>query len=136
MFRIIFLLILLIAGFSVRSQAKHKLQGKQHGGHEELVDRFFPGDREIVGDYFHAAHSGLPPGLAKRGGSLPPGLEKHLRKTGELPPGLQKKLAPFPPELEDRLPPLRAGLRRGMIGHIAIVWNPRTAIIIDWMNLD
>ncbi len=34
---------------------------------------------------------GLPPGLAKRNGNLPPGLERHIERTGELPPGLQKK---------------------------------------------
>jgi hypothetical protein len=37
---------------------------------------------------------GLPPGLAKRGGQLPPGLQKHLWKHGALPPGLQKKIGP------------------------------------------
>ncbi len=33
----------------------------------------------------------LPPGLAKRGGNLPPGLQKHIERTGQLPPGLEKR---------------------------------------------
>ena len=33
----------------------------------------------------------LPPGLAKRNGNLPPGLQKHLYRTGHLPPGLEKR---------------------------------------------
>lgn len=33
----------------------------------------------------------LPPGLAKRNGNLPPGLQRHIDRTGHLPPGLEKK---------------------------------------------
>ncbi len=47
---------------------------------------------------FHRYHPygryerGLPPGLAKRNGNLPPGLQRHVERTGELPPGLQKRM--------------------------------------------
>src|SRR5690242_14366555 len=35
-------------------------------------------DREVVTTYYSKHGSGLPPGLAKRNGYLPPGLEKQL----------------------------------------------------------
>ena len=73
----------------------------------------------------------LPPGLAKRGGDLPPGLEKQLIRKGHLPPGLEKKLYPFPVELERRLPPLRPGLVRGIIGESAVILDNRTKVILD-----
>jgi hypothetical protein len=44
--------------------------------------------------------------LAKRGGKLPPGLQKQLDKNGRLPPGLQKRLEPVPADLNRRLPRL------------------------------
>ncbi len=40
---------------------------------------------------FVGSTAGLPPGLAKRGGNLPPGLQRHVDRTGQLPPGLEKK---------------------------------------------
>jgi len=58
---------------------------------------------------------GLPPGLARRE-SLPPGLQRQLRKNGALPPGLQDRIYPFPVDLDRRLPELRPGLRRIVIG--------------------
>lgn len=59
--------------------------------------------------------NGLPPGLAKRGGNLPPGLEKHIQRTGQLPPGLQKKLTPAPRNLNRRLPGLPEIYRRPIL---------------------
>src|SRR4051794_30705968 len=76
---------------------------------------FSPGDQRTVHDYYRGRSSGLPPGLAKRNGDLPPGLEKQLRRNGRLPPGLEKKLTPFPADLERRLPALPAGCYRGFI---------------------
>jgi hypothetical protein len=69
--------------------------------------------------------------LAKRGDDLPPGLEKQLQRNGHLPPGLEKKLNPFPAELERRLPPLREGLMRGVIGDSAIIMERKTSRILD-----
>src|SRR5215475_14835072 len=55
---------------------------------------FLPEERRIIESYYRSGgpSKGLPPGLAKRGGKLPPGLQKHLEKNGTLPPGLQKRL--------------------------------------------
>ncbi len=88
-------------------------------------------ERDIIHDYFRNRYSNLPPGLAKRGGHLPPGLERHLERNGTLPPGLQKRLTPFPDDLNRRLPPLPSIYRRGTIGRDAVIVNTRTGRIID-----
>jgi hypothetical protein len=95
------------------------------------VDIFMGKDREIIQQYFHNHAESLPPGLAKRGGNLPPGLAKQLRRKGHLPPGLEKKVAAFPVELERRLPPLKAGLVRGVIEGRAVIYNPKASVILD-----
>ena len=65
-------------------------------------------DRREIRDYFRHDDRGrgLPPGLAKRNGDLPPGLEKQLHRNGTLPPGLQRRVEPFPRDLERRMEPL------------------------------
>lgn len=81
---------------------------KNHHDHDEVYVQVVFGERDqgIIREYCAQPQSSLPPGLAKRNGKLPPGLEKQLRRNGQLPPGLQKKCKPFPVELERRLPPL------------------------------
>lgn len=88
-------------------------------------------DRDIIRDYFRNRYSNLPPGLAKRGGKLPPGLQKQLDRNGTLPPGLQKRLEPFPADLELRLPPLPTIYRRGSIGSDVVILDTRTQRIMD-----
>jgi hypothetical protein len=95
------------------------------------VNIFVQGDRDLIKRHFSANQGNLPPGLAKRGDDLPPGLEKQLQRNGHLPPGLEKKLNPFPAELERRLPPLREGLMRGVIGDSAIIMERKTSRILD-----
>jgi len=95
------------------------------------VDIFMGKDREMIQQYFHNHAGSLPPGLAKREGSLPPGLAKQLRQKGHLPPGLEKKVTAFPVELERRLPQLKAGLVRGVIEGRAVIFNPKTSVILD-----
>lgn len=120
-------LCLLVATISL--DAKKKRRGNDDG--RDGYAKFRNEDvREIQG-YYHGQQSGLPPGLAKRGGDLPPGLEKKLRRNGQLPPGLQKRIEPFPVELERRMPPLRRGLSRGLLGGRAVIYDPRTMAIVD-----
>lgn len=88
-------------------------------------------DRQIITTYYAQPAPGLPPGLAKRNGALPPGLEKQIRRNGTLPPGLQKKLQPFPPALERQLTPLPNGYRRGIVGTDVIVYRSTTQKILD-----
>lgn len=95
------------------------------------VDVFLGGDRNVIREYYRLHPGSLPPGLAKRGGNLPPGLQKQLRRKGHLPPGLDREIVFFPVELERQLPPLKAGLVRGIIEGRAVIYNPRTSVILD-----
>jgi len=109
-------------------------QGKGRGKRAEPLPEFLPEERRIILAYFQKSPGDLPPGLAKRE-SLPPGLARQVRRKGQLPPGLQKRLAPFPPELAARLAVLPSGYERAILGHLAIVWSPRTGLVVDVLVL-
>ncbi len=132
----IWIAILLLATLTVYGKDKDKEKGKGHKEHENAgahvdVDVFAESQRELIRHHYVAERGSLPPGLAKRGGDLPPGLEKQLARKGHLPPGLEKKLYPFPVELDRRLPPLRPGLVRGVIGGSAVIMDNKTKVILD-----
>jgi hypothetical protein len=95
---------------------------------------FQPDERRVIGDYFSNT-SNLPPGLAKRGGNLPPGLQKHIQRNGQLPPGLQKRLVAFPDDLNRRLPAIPSIFRRGLIGDRAVIYDPRSMMILDMIDI-
>src|SRR5262249_35654698 len=112
-----------LAAGAALAQGNSHGNGKGKGQNKQQDDQggnvqygFGPHDREVISTYYSNHTQGLPPGLAKRGGNLPPGLEKQLERNGTLPPGLQKKLEPCPVALEQQLPPLPADYRRGGIG--------------------
>lgn len=93
---------------------------------------FLPEERRVIVEFYQESHkSGLPPGLAKRGGNLPPGLQKHLEKNGTLPPGLQKRVEPLPLELERRLPRIPEIWERVIIGQQIVLLDRRTKRILD-----
>jgi len=96
---------------------------------------FLPEERKIIEDYYHQAKKGkakgLPPGLAKRGGNLPPGLQKQLDKNGRLPPGLQKRLEPLPTDLDSRLPQMPEKWQRVILERDIILIDRRTERILD-----
>ena len=94
---------------------------------------FLPEERRIIENYYRSSgpSKGLPPGLAKRGGKLPPGLQKHLDKNGTLPPGLQKRLEPLPQDLDLRLPGLPDYWERVILGSDVILVDRRTNRILD-----
>jgi hypothetical protein len=102
--------------------------GRNHSGKEQLRVVFTAHDREVIANYFREYPSQLPPGLAKRGGNLPPGLEKQLREGGTLPPGLQKRLSPCPVALERQLPPLPYGYSRKMLGTEMLILDSANVI--------
>ena len=72
---------------------------RDHDRRSGITISFGTHDRDIIREYYHNNYSSLPPGLAKRNGNLPPGLQKHLERDGTSPPGLQKRLTPFPEDL-------------------------------------
>ncbi len=130
---------LLAAGSSVAAnQNKGKGRGanaqanaeKGRGNQVAPANVFRTEDRTVIAEYYRSRPGGLPPGLAKRG-DLPPGLEKQLRRNGTLPPGLQKRVTPFPAELEVRLPPCPVGVRRGLLGGVAVMWSSKSGLILD-----
>ena len=126
---VLILVLLLAVSTSIGAQKKAG-KGKRATTHTFLLE-----ERTIITGYYRGGPGGLPPGLAKRGGDLPPGLEKHIRRDGQLPPGLQKRLLPFPPDLAARLRPLAPGFERGIIGHFAIILNSRTQVVVDVVAL-
>jgi len=121
------------------AQGNSQGKGKGHNKHQDdqgeqggnVQYGFGPHDRQMISTYYSNHTQGLPPGLAKRGGNLPPGLEKQLERNGTLPPGLQKKLEPCPVELERQLPPLPVDYRRAVIGAHLVVYNKNTNIVVD-----
>lgn len=66
---------------------------------------------------------------------LPPGLRKKYYRTGKLPPGWEKRFRPFPPALILRLPPLPAYYDRGYVDGVAVVYDRRTRVILDVIDL-
>jgi hypothetical protein len=119
------------AGQKVKEKDQHT-GDKAKGVSTHVGVAIFAGrDRDQIRRHYLTSQGTLPPGLAKRRGDLPPGLEKQLRRNGHLPPGLEKKLYAFPEELERRLPPLRPGLSRGMIGVSAVIMDQKTSVILD-----
>lgn len=116
--------------------------GNGHGEHgrghhedrRESRPAFSYHDRDLIQNYFRRYRSSLPPGLAKRGGNLPPGLERQLQERGTLPPGLEKRLRPFPVRLSRELPPLPRGYRRVLLGPRALIISSNN-VVIAIMNI-
>lgn len=102
---------------------------------QERPARFLAEERKIIDDYYRqgnqASKKGLPPGLAKRAGNLPPGLQKKLDRDGHLPPGLQKRLEPLPADLEHRLPRLPESWERVVLERDIILVDRRTERVLD-----
>jgi len=98
-------------------------------------ERFLDEERRTIEQYYRRGakdkSKGLPPGLAKRGGKLPPGLQKHLERNGQLPPGLEKRLAPLPAELNRQLPSLPEHWERVIVERDVILLDRRTNRILD-----
>jgi hypothetical protein len=92
-------------------------------------------ERRIIEDYYHkgkkSKKKGLPPGLAKRGGDLPPGLQKKLDRGGQLPPGLQKRMEPLPTDLDRRLPRLPEYWERVVVERDIVLIDRRSNRILD-----
>ena len=124
--KISILIVLLI--FTSALSATYAIANKRHPEH------FLPEERRIITEYYRRANTtkkGLPPGLAKRGGKLPPGLQKHLEKNGQLPPGLQKRMEPLPSALDNRLPRIPEYWERVVVERDVVLLDTRTNRILD-----
>jgi hypothetical protein len=122
------ILIIILVFTSAFSATYTVALDKRHPAH------FLPEERRIINEYYRWANTtkkGLPPGLAKRGGKLPPGLQKHLEKNGQLPPGLQKRLEPLPSALDRRLPSIPEYWERVVVERDVILLDRRTNRILD-----
>ncbi len=89
-------------------------------------------ERALIGDYVNKSRStsqGLPPGLSGR--PLPPGLQKHIDRTGQLPPGLQKRV--LPGDLRGLLP-RRIGQDYRVVGTDIVLIETATSVILDIMQ--
>jgi len=84
-------------------------EGEKRKNHDQFQDQ----DRFTVRDFYSRNPSSLPPGLAKRGGDLPPGLSRGQ----VLMPEHQVYLQPLPKDLEKLLPPPPHEVIRRIIGH-------------------
>ena len=67
--------------------------------------------------------------------NLPPGLRKKYYRTGTLPPGWEKRFQPMPVVVVQQLPPIPVYYQRGYIDGYAVVYDRRTRIIIDSVDL-
>jgi len=126
-------------GNAHKQQNENRDAGKQkthkHQGDVQVKGPVFgPRALDVIGGYYRNQYSNLPPGLAKRGGNLPPGLERQLQRNGTLPPGLQKRLEPFPADLRRQLPRLPANYAYGVLDGSAIIVNQHTNTIVDVMH--
>ena len=81
---------------------------------------FSTGDVRVLREYY-----------VPRYRNLPPGLQKKFYRTGQLPRGWQKKLQPIPLVVERQLVVLPYDYRRGVIDGNAVIYAPRTGVIID-----
>src|SRR5688572_28557154 len=99
--------------------------GKPGGSGATLVNvSFGTNDIQVIQQYY-GAHPV----------SLPPGLQKKLAKGKPLPPGWQKKLQPFPSDLDVRLGPPCGYCGRGVIDGYGVIYDKKTAIILDIVQL-
>src|SRR5215831_20926859 len=104
-----------------KNDKENQLGGDQGGDHDSRY--FRPEDYSAVQRYYTGPRD------------LPPGLREKYYRTGKLPPGWQKKIQPFPPELVRVLPPPPPNCERGYIDGVAVVYDRRTRIILDSIDL-
>lgn len=119
--QILFLLAGLLTSTAPAALAKdHGKKQKHWQDHDRnyAAVYFRDDDIRIIYDYY-------------RPRQLPPGLQKKLYRTGQLPPGWEKKMRPFPEAIDRRLPPLCHECERGYLDGYAIVYQPRSRLIID-----
>ena len=111
-------------GSQGKGHGKDKKKWKDEHYDEDGSSRSFrQGDYGLIVHYYNGPRN------------LPPGLQKKYERTGILPPGWQKKMRPFPPELVRQMPPPPPDCEFGYIDGVAVVYNRKTRIILDSIDL-
>jgi hypothetical protein len=106
-------------------------------GYGRGPEGFSEREREAISDCMADSYRNLPPGLAKRGGNLPPGLERQVQRNGTLPPGLQKRIQLLPDQCNERLPQLPGGWVRVVLGARIMLLDPGNRIVdLFWLRED
>ena len=130
---------LLVVLFGVSPLSIVCLLAKDHGKHKGKSKEDDQNQNEQGGGqefrYFRHEDYGAVQRYYSGPRDLPPGLRKKYYRTGTLPPGWQKKLRPFPPELVRVLRPPPPNCERGYIDGVAIVYDRKTRIILDSIDL-
>ena len=92
----------------------------------------------IIRDYYTAEQlAGLPPGIRKhleRTGHLPPGLEKKFVVNSTLPTEYVNDFVPAPPELVTQFGPLPPDSRLYFYNGDAILLNQKTQAVLEIMH--
>ena len=113
----------MLAGAALPLLAKDKNKNKGNGK-DKHGDAYFRQEDAVYLRQYYTGPSNLPPGLRKK-----------YYKTGTLPPGWEKKFQPFPPALVQRLPPPPPDCDRGYIDGVAVVYDRRTRVILDVLDI-
>lgn len=121
----VMLLALSVGGCALETATSGRIAVGEGGSRMEA--RFSPRDRAVIEDYYRDR---LPPGLAKRGNALPPGLARHER----LPSGLRSR--GLPASLEGRLAPLPGPYVRLRVDGAVVLVNRDTRVVLDVVHLD
>ncbi|MGH9349834.1 MAG: hypothetical protein ACRD26_21495 [Vicinamibacterales bacterium] len=111
---------LLLGGAVVAAADDGKQKKRKDATHVNVHVAFGSNDVRILRTHY-----------APRYKKLPKGLRKKYARTGQLPPGWRKRMEPMPVVIERELVVLPAGYRRGVIDGHAVIYNPRTSVIVD-----
>ena len=125
--------ILACSSLSAKHWHENDKHWKEHATHEDQDDRGFDHRKHAAKNcYFQPRDSAIVTKYyAPRYRELPPGLQKKLYRNGHLPPGWERRIEPMPVAVERQLAPLPSGYSRGYIDGYAIVYSPRTQIVVD-----
>ncbi|MGE5646721.1 MAG: hypothetical protein ACM336_13110 [Acidobacteriota bacterium] len=105
-----------------KGNGQGKGHGKKHGNKHGA--RYFR-DEDII--YIREHYDGSR--------DLPPGLRKKYYRRGTLPPGWEKRMRPMPVVIVQRLPPPPPYCAHGYIDGYAVVYDTRTRVILDVIDI-
>ncbi len=150
-----FIIVLAVAAPRI-SYGGHDDHGKKHGHgkhdkvHKHGGSEYYYGSHGYAGPYFTTQRvtiirnyytpveiDRLPPGLRKhllRTGHLPPGLEKKLVVSQPLPPGYLDYMVPAPPPLVGTLGQLPPDSRLYFYNGDAVLVDPKTQAVLEIMH--